>query len=235
MKSNPKSDCIAVLKQRILSMEIAPGQLLDETALSQEFGISRTPLREVIQRLVGEGYLSSQENRGAKVASMDISTMRHFFQAAPMIYASIARLAAEHADNTQVEALRFIQQDYRQSISDGLPRETAMHNFRFHKLIGEMAGTPYLLPSLDRLLIDHTRIGQVFYQTKSPADHQRIDKAADQHDQMIDAFARNAAAEAVQLTLEHWELSRHQMEQFVTPDPLPFELADEARESRNAV
>lgn len=235
MKPNPKSDCVSALKRRILSMQIAPGQLLDETALSQEFGISRTPLREVIQRLVGEGYLSSQENRGAKVASMDISTMRHFFQAAPMIYASIARLAAEAANAAQIDTLKSIQLAYRQSIADGQAQETAMHNYRFHQVIGEMAATPYLMPSLNRLLIDHTRIGQVFYQTKSAADRQRIDKAADQHDQMIEAFERNAAAEAVQLTLEHWELSRHQMEQFVTPDPLPFELADEVRESRNAV
>ena len=89
-------------------MEIAPGQLLDETALSVEFGISRTPLREVIQRLCGEGYLSSQENRGAKVSSMDFASMRKFFQTAPMIYAAVARLAAENANEAQIEKLKNI-------------------------------------------------------------------------------------------------------------------------------
>lgn len=235
MKQNPKSTCVSTLKRRILSMEIIPGQLLDETALSQEFGISRTPLREVIQRLVGEGYLSAQENRGTKVASMDISTMRHFFQAAPMIYASIARLAAEQATVGQVEKLKAVQVLYRSSIATNQPQETAMHNYRFHQVIGEMAASPYLMPSLDRLLIDHTRIGRVFYQSNNLADQQRIACAADQHDQMIEAFAKNHAAKAVELTLEHWELSRHQMEQFVTPDPLPFELGADQRESRNAV
>jgi len=235
MKQNPKSTCISTLKRRILSMEIAPGQLLDETALSKEFGISRTPLREAIQRLVGEGYLSSQENRGAKVASMDISTMRHFFQAAPMIYASIARLAAEQATTAQLDKLKSVQQSYRTSIATGHAQETAMHNYRFHLVIGEMAASPYLMPSLDRLLIDHTRIGRVFYQSNNPSDQQRILRAADQHDQMIEAVAQNQAAQAVQLTLEHWELSRHQMEQFVTPDPLPFELGEDYRESKNAV
>ena len=235
MKQNPKSACVSALKRRILSMQIAPGQLLDETALSQEFGISRTPLREVIQRLVGEGYLSAQENRGAKVASMDISTMRHFFQAAPMIYASIARLAAEQATADQVDKLKSVQMAYRKSIAADQAEETAMHNYRFHQVIGEMAASPYLMPSLDRLLIDHTRIGRVFYESNNKADQARIAQAADQHDQMIEAFAQNQAAQAVQLTLEHWELSRHQMEQFVTPDPLPFELGEDYRESKNAV
>ncbi len=235
MKSNSKSACVSILKRRILSMEIVPGQLLDETALSQEFGISRTPLREVIQRLCGEGYLSSQENRGAKVASMDISTMRHFFQAAPMIYASVARLAAERATTNQVDGLKSVQQHYRSSIAADEAQETAMLNYRFHQVIGEMAGSPYLVPSLDRLLIDHTRIGRVFYQSNNPSDRHRIAQAADQHDQMIEAFANNQASQAVQLTLEHWELSRHQMEQFVSPDPLPFELAEDHRENQNAI
>ena len=152
-----------------------------------------------------------------------------------MIYASIARLAAEQATKTQVAELKSVQVQYRNTIAAGQPQETAMQNYRFHQLIGEMAASPYLMPSLNRLLIDHTRIGRVFYQSNNQADQQRITRAADQHDQMIDAFASNQAALAVQLTLEHWELSRHQMEQFVPPDPLPFELGEDNRESKNAV
>ena len=235
MKTNPKSICIDTLRDRILSMQLKPGQMLDETELSREFGISRTPLREVIQRLSGEGYVSTEEHRGAKVASMDISTMRHFFQAAPMIYASIARLAAEQATATKVEQLKDVQVKYRDSIAAGQVQQTTMLNYRFHQVIGEMASSPYLMPSLNRLLIDHTRIGRVFYQSNNPTDRDRIGKAADQHDQMIAAFESHRAAEAVQLTLEHWELSRHQLEQFVTPDPLPFEFGDEYREEKNAV
>ena len=87
---------------------------------------------------------------------MDISTIRNFFQAAPMIYASVARLAAEQATGEQVEQLAAIQKSYRQTLSAGLVEETAMHNHRFHEAIGRMAGSPYLMPSLNRLLIDHT-------------------------------------------------------------------------------
>jgi len=235
MKSSSKSTCVETLKQRVLSMDIAPGQVLDETALSKEFGISRTPLREVIQRLCGEGYLTSQENRGAKVASMDLTTMRHFFQAAPMIYASISRLAAEQATAQQITELASIQRRYRQSLIPENPRETAMHNHRFHQMIGAIAASPYLMPSLNRLLIDHTRIGLVFYASRSNSDRQRVTRAADQHDAMIEALSTHSAAAAVQLTLEHWELSRNQMEQFVTPDPLPFELALHDQENSHAV
>jgi DNA-binding GntR family transcriptional regulator len=209
-------------------MEIAPGQLLDEADLAEAFGISRTPLREVIQRLAGEGYLVLEKNRGAKVASMDLATMRQFFQAAPMIYASVARLAAENASAEAVNELKRIQRAYRDAIAQRSVTETAIQNHRFHEQIGVMAASPYLMPSLNRLLIDHTRISQTFYRVRARDDADRIAAAADQHDAMIEAFERHAAAEAVELTLAHWALSRDRLEQFVSPDPLPFELEGRA-------
>ena len=224
MKSNAKNTCADILKQRILSMQITPGELLDEVELSQEFGISRTPLREVIQRLCGEGYLISRKNRGALVAPMDMATLRHFFQAAPMIYASIGRLAAENATSDDVETLKDIQIQYRKSIDDAEPAATAMLNHQFHEQIGAIASSAYLIPSLKRLLIDHTRIGQVFYRATSTDEKEKIARAADQHDQMIEAFQNNVPTQAVELTLEHWELSRGQIEQFVAPAPLDFDL-----------
>ena len=235
MQSDIKHQVSETVRRRVLRMELQPGELLDESALAAEFGVSRTPLREVIQRLCGEGYLVLEQNRGAKVAPMDFATMRHFFQAAPMIYAAISRLAAEQAEQTGIGRLKEIQRDYRNALKHADAAETAMHNHAFHRQIGEMAASPYLIPSLNRLLIDHTRIGQTFYRSASAADKTRITKAAAQHDALIDALERNAAAEAVDLTLEHWALSRDDIERFVWPDPLDFKLAGEFERKRDAV
>ncbi len=226
MNVDTKSQVSEIVRHRVLRMELQPGELLDESSLAREFGISRTPLREVIHRLCGEGYLTLEQNRGAKVAPMDFATMRHFFQAAPMVYAAISRLAAEQADQQDIDRLKDIQIAYRRSVRSGDAAETAMHNHRFHQKIGEMAASPYLVPSLDRLLIDHTRIGQTFYRSTSEQDQKRIDQAASQHDALINAIERRAPADAVDITLEHWALSRDNIEQFVRPAPLNFELED---------
>ena len=83
-----------------------------------------------------------------------------------MIYASIARLAAENASMTaELSQLKEIQRDYRQSLTNDDATVTAMHNHHFHQQIGVMAGSPYLMPSLNRLLVDHTRIGTKFLPT----------------------------------------------------------------------
>ncbi len=225
MAANRKTRCLEELRMRILQQRIAPGSDLDEAALCAEYGLSRTPMREIFQRLDGEGYVVRQQNRGAKVASMDLSTMRMFFQTAPMVYASIARLAAENRRADEIPPLAATQQEFRRATEGGRPAEAALCNHRFHLLIGEMAGNPYLLPSLKRMLIDHTRLSQTFYRPASDDEARRVRLACDHHDAMIEAIERREPERAVELTLEHWELSRDRLESFVSPDPLPIDVA----------
>ena len=54
---NKKSICLSDLRMRILSQDIAPGSGLDEVSLSTQYEISRTPLREILHRLAGDGYV----------------------------------------------------------------------------------------------------------------------------------------------------------------------------------
>lgn len=56
MSGSAKIQCLDDLRNRILSLDIAPGSDLDELRLCDHYGISRTPLREVLQRLAGEGF-----------------------------------------------------------------------------------------------------------------------------------------------------------------------------------
>jgi DNA-binding GntR family transcriptional regulator len=219
-----KDDCLADLKLRILSTELAPGSVLDEVSLADHYGLSRTPLREVLHRLEGAGYLTSEGNRGAKVASMDLSTMRTFFRTAPMVYANIARLAAENRATAQLDDLKATQLDFIAATNARDPAATALANHRFHATIGTMAGNIYLSASLDRLLIDHTRLSQTFYRPASPAEKVLITKASDQHDAMISAIEACEGALAIDLTLQHWDLSRDRMERFVRSDPLPVDV-----------
>lgn len=224
MKKNKKTIFYEALKNRVLTLDIEPGTVLDETALSLEYDISRTPLREVFQRLAGEGYLTLENNRSTKVSSMDISSMRNFFQTAPLIYASVARLATENATTTQLKQLKEIQRSFLQAGEQGDASGMSMFNHAFHEKIGEMAGNSYLSPSFNRLLIDHTRMSQMFFRPNNSQEEKIIGKACNQHDFMIEAIEKRAPADIVELTLQHWELSRGRMEQYVRPDPLPVDV-----------
>jgi DNA-binding GntR family transcriptional regulator len=188
----------------------------------------------VLQKLAGEGFVDITQNKGAKVVSMDMAVMRSFFQTAPLIYANIARLACENRSLSQLTALKTSQQHFKNATRTYDPAQAAMHNHQFHQIIGDMSQNCYLIPSLQRMLIDHTRLSQTFYRPASPAESALVRKACDQHDEMIDAIENQHAELAVELTLQHWALSQDRMERFVRPDPLPVELAS-ARETANAV
>lgn len=218
-----KTALFDALKQQILQLDLEPGSALDEVSLCAAHNVSRTPLREVLHRLAGAGFVQIEPNRGASVSSMDLETMRTFFQTAPMIYASVARLAAEKATADSVNTLRDIQTKFRKAVKDNRPRDMAISNYQLHETMGVMAANPYLSPSLNRLLIDHTRMSQTFYRSRTKTERTRITTACDQHDEMIDAIEAHEASRAVELTLDHWALSRDRMELYVRPDPLPLD------------
>jgi len=224
MTKHTKESCFQDLKRRILITDLEPGSDLDEASLSERCGMSRIPLREVLQRLAGEGYVDIQSNRGAKVASMNVSAIRVFFQTLLIVYANMARLAAENRTADQLEALKYIQRAFLTAIHAGHASDAALKNHNFHEQIGRMAHNPYLMAALSRLLIDHTHLGQTFYRPTEEAESDLIDQAAEQHDAMIAAFEAQDPALAIDITLQHWTLSRDRMERFVRPDPLPVDV-----------
>ncbi|KZY41574.1 GntR family transcriptional regulator [Roseovarius sp. HI0049] len=214
------------LRMEILSTRMAPGGDIDEAKLSAKFSLSRTPLREVLRQLAGEGFVVLRENRTARVTDMSFSTLRDFFVAAPMIYGAVLRLAAQNARPEQIEALKQAQNEFRRSLRQGTAVDRALANNRFHEVTGEMAGNIYLLPSFHRLLIDHARIGTTFYRPQSNEMAGNLDKACQQHDEIIAAIEARDEERAGRLADEHWSLSRGQIELFVMPGSLDIPLGD---------
>lgn len=220
----PKARLYDHLRMEILSTRMAPGTDIDEAALASAFSLSRTPLREVLRQLAGEGFVILRENRASRVTDMSFATLRDFFVAAPMIYAAVLRLAAQNARPDQVDALRAAQEQFRQALRKGTAVERALANNRFHEITGEMAGNIYLLPSFHRLLIDHARIGTTFYRPQSNEMAENLDAASQQHDEIILAIEAGDDERAGQLADEHWNLSRGQIELFVMPNSLDLPL-----------
>ena len=214
---NGKTCLYEDLKRQILTMELDPDEALDEVLLSERYGLSRTPVREVFRRLAGEGYVDIRENRGARVIPMNHSTLRNFFLVAPMMYAAIGRLAVQNFKPRQLTDLKDTQSRFRMATTANDALGMVVENNRFHAIMGEMAGNPYLMPSLERLLIDHSRIGNTFFRPHNGDMEERLERSAEHHDLFIEAIERRDEAGVVDLVFEHWELSRQNMEIFIAP------------------
>ena len=112
-----KDEIMDKIKREILMLTLAPGMPLDEASLSTHFQISRTPLRDILRRLAGEGYVIITQNKGAMVAPMDPKSMRNFFMTAPMIYATISRLAAQNATQKDIDKLTATQRQFKEAVT----------------------------------------------------------------------------------------------------------------------
>ncbi|MDO5639984.1 MAG: GntR family transcriptional regulator [Neisseria sp.] len=215
------------LRRRILDMTLPPGAVVDEVALSEEFGLSRPPVRELMRQLAAEGYLELEANRPARVSPMGYESLHSFFLAAPLIYIATTQLAARHATAADIERLRRIQAQFRAAIADNDTQARVLHNDAFHLEIGVIARNVYLLPSLRRLLIDHARLAKTFYRSPATPEMQAdMETAATQHDQIIAAIEQRDPQAAEAVVRAHWELSRRRLADYVMPDgvniPLQF-------------
>ncbi|KZS55019.1 GntR family transcriptional regulator [Rhizobium anhuiense] len=210
-----------MLRRRILTMELQPGAVLDEVALSEEFGLSRPPVRELMRQMAGEGYIELEANRAARVSSMSYQSLRDFFLLAPMIYITANRLAAENGTRGQLDVLKQVQRSFRKAVDHCDVEGRVFHNDQFHRQIGEMAHNVYLVPSLRRLQIDHARIGKVFYKhPNTPRMQEELELAAQQHDEMIEAIEKRDVDACGELARLHLELSRRNMAMYAAPEGL---------------
>jgi len=210
-----------MLRRRILTMELQPGAVLDEVALSEEFGLSRPPVRELMRQMAGEGYIELEANRAARVSSMSYQSLRDFFLLAPMIYITANRLAAENGTRGQLDVLKLVQRSFRKTVDHCDVEGRVFHNDQFHRQIGEMAHNVYLVPSLRRLQIDHARIGKVFYKhPNTPRMQEELELAAQQHDEMIEAIEKRDVDACGELARLHLELSRRNMAMYAAPEGL---------------
>jgi DNA-binding GntR family transcriptional regulator len=189
----------AVVRARILSGELPGGSRLRQTALAQELGVSRTPLREALRRLSSEGLVVLEANRGATVASHDLGDALHAWRARLALEPAAARLAAEVRERDAVERMRrAVVQQWR--VADDVTESFAV-NREFHLALVAAAGNPHLEQFAGMLWL--TRIGVPIFAGQA-ADHPADVRAwADQHEAILMAVGAGRGATAERLTREH--------------------------------
>ena len=146
------------LKSRILHLELMPGTLLDETEISRQFGVSRSPVREALIRLSAEGLVQNFRNRTAIVAQFDIAALPAYFDAMQLLYRLTARLASQNPNPAKLEKLRRDHEEHERVIRKRDIRSMVRLNREFHMVIAEMAGNPFIAQWISGILDQGQRL-----------------------------------------------------------------------------
>jgi DNA-binding GntR family transcriptional regulator len=154
------------LRDEIVQWELQPGAHLNEVRLAQRLSVSRTPLREAVQRLARDGLVTITPGRGALVAQLALQDVVHLFQMREALEPYAARLCARNSDRGEFGELRAAFEDQRDVFEKGLPRQGDYAEYyalikRMDTAIDEGSGNPYLRESVQRLRTHLQRLRQI--------------------------------------------------------------------------
>ena len=141
-------EAYARILERIVSLEMPPGSVVNEARLREELKIGRTPIREALQRLARENLVRSIPHRGTFVTDVNITDLARITEVRVVLESHAARLAAGKAGPADREAIGALLDDLRRNITD--QRELMELDQRIHRAIYRAAHNPFLESTLER-------------------------------------------------------------------------------------
>jgi DNA-binding GntR family transcriptional regulator len=181
------------LKTKILNLELKPGTLLDETELSRQYHLSRSPVREALIRLSAEGLVETPRNRTSMVSQLDFSALPAYFDAMQLLYRLSARLAAKNRTKAGVAVLKDIEGALERAHEQVDVLSIVQLNRDFHAAIADMTGNSFIMSWMKGLLDQGQRVFRLYL--ASFGDRVPLPKLS-QHHAMIQAIERGDAAGA---------------------------------------
>lgn len=191
-----------LLRDEILDLVLPPGSPVDEVQLAERFKMSRTPIREALVRLAGDGLIDTLPNRSTMVSNIDFLNMHTFFDALVLMYRVTTRLAAQYHRPADLEVIRVHQAEFRAAAEKRDALAMIATNAALHAAIAEAGRNPYFNSVFNRLLDEGRRILRLYYQSYGDQLPQQF---VDEHEDMIAAIAARDVDAADRLAKEHAE------------------------------
>jgi DNA-binding GntR family transcriptional regulator len=198
------------LREAILRGDLEPGQRLDENALAQVWGVSRTPVRSAIRVLAAESLVELHPHRGAVVSELSRDELEEVYLIRGILEGMAARLAAPKIDEERIAVLQAILVEMENTPD---PDEWMALNNRFHYTIYQAANRPRMLSIIEyvrNISTPYIRqfIGAPDHMESSRMDHHRIlDACADGDGERAEAEIRKHLLDVCEANLEYVESS----------------------------
>ena len=184
------------LKKRIVLLDYEPGQVLREKELIEEFGVSRTPVREALIRLEVEGLVRIFPNLGTIVSEVSFQQLKDIIEIRQYLVRLTGQLAAARCTKEDLDQMRsHVAQMKSQS---GNIKEMMRLDSSLHDLINQATKNEMLVKILGMLRDQAVRIW-----TFSPSDDEYFEKVAAEFEALIDALERRDEDESARLLEKH--------------------------------
>ena len=186
-----------------------------KVALAERFGMSRTPIREALVRLAGEGLVDTLPNRSTMVAPIDYLNLHHFFDAITLMYRVSNRQAARYHTPADLARIRAAQADYAAAVNAQDALAMIATNRAFHAAIADAGGNPYYIAFFLRVLDEGRRLLRLYYQSYNDRLPQSI---VGEHEDIIAAIEAGDVELCDRLGRAHADQIIRQIQHFLARD-----------------
>ena len=186
-----------LLRQRIFSRELEPGSWIDELKLAEEYGISRTPLREALKVLAAEGLVTMKVRRGAYVTEVSDKDLADVYHLLALLESDGAGVVAERASDEQLAELRALHTGL-EAAARHRERFFAI-NERFHTRLLEIADNRWR-----QQMVSDLRKVMKLNRHNSLLKTGRIAESLDEHRALMDALLARDAAQTRECMQRHF-------------------------------
>jgi DNA-binding GntR family transcriptional regulator len=184
------------LRDAIQTGKLKPGTRLREVELAEWLGMSRTPVREALNRLESDGLIMNEPHRGMIVTELDRRMIGELYVMRQVLEGTAAALAARHASDEEIAALREIANRDKEIGDD--PKRLAANNRLFHDTLYQSAHNRYLLKTLNTLRESMALLGDTTLALPG-----RSKTALEEHQTIIAAIERHDPVAAEEATVAH--------------------------------
>ncbi|MER7813590.1 GntR family transcriptional regulator [Streptomyces sp900116325] len=185
------------LRERIIEGNYPAGLRLVEREIAEELGVSRVPVREAMQRLEAERFLTVQARRGAVVASFGPVDAEHLFDVRENLEELAAGLAARRRDPAGLRTLAQLLKRTRTASDAGRLSDVVNLNADFHQAVAEASGNPVLIDLMAPL---DSRLRRLFHLTSAPED---VGPMCGEHERLYEAISAGDEEAARSLAQAH--------------------------------
>jgi DNA-binding GntR family transcriptional regulator len=186
-----------LLRQRIFQRELEPGTWIDEVKLSEEYGISRTPLREALKVLAAEGLVTMKVRRGAYVTEVSERDLTEVYALLSLLESDAAGVVAERATDEELLELQAIHSELAATVKKR--DEFFAINERFHMRLLEIAGNRWR----NQLVADLRKVMKLNRQA-SLFKAGRVQDSLAEHQSIMDALLARDGLASTQAMKEHF-------------------------------
>ena len=187
-----------LLRQRIFRRELEPGSWIDELKLAEEYGISRTPLREALKVLAAEGLVTMKVRRGAYVTEVSEKDLADVYHLLALLESDAAGVVAARASDEELASLQALHQELEAAAGER-DRFFAL-NEQFHMRVLELARNRWR----EQMVADLRKVMKL-NRHNSLLKSGRIEESLAEHRAIVAALTQRNAALTVQRMREHFE------------------------------